>query len=374
MRRDVPMFELPWDRHKYIEIAVNGPLNFHIAPYCWRFGKPLLASILPFGLEMSFLSISFLSVLLAGILSWLIARDCGFSRPLALTGVLFFFSLQWAPKFFLFEFWLPDSTIFALIILSVWLLLRGNLITFVVVATLGVTVKESMLFVLPLAYTFRAREMLDWRAARQAVALALLPISMLIAIRLAIPAWNDDPQYVATLPERLWLVSDGSPRYDLVDALQRELRNRVERFDLEQARLYLTGTFGIAMTLLPLFAWRRNPMWLVRFSPFLVLVASQMLFGHDIERYLILAFPAALIMALNGLAALSERLRMPEISWTVIPLTLTALELVMTEEFFLPFRFQLAALAVSIVLIAALRQMLPYQHAPLGRNPKSVPS
>ncbi len=281
------MFDLPWDRHKYIEIAANGPLNFHIAPYCWRIGKPWMAALLPLDLEMSFLFISFACVVVSGVLSWLIAREAGFSR---------------APR------------------------------------------------------------LIDIPTARYTLRIAVLPLIMFVGIRLAIPAWNDDPDYIATLPERLWLVRNGSSEYDLPTAMREEARNRFERLDLGQVRIYIVGTFGLAATLLPFFAWRSNLSWLARFVPFLLMVAAQMLFGHDIERYLILAFAAVLIMALNGLVVVSERLHIPVLCWIVVPIVLTGFELALVNEFFLPFRFQVLALVVAIVLIAILRQFFSYQN------------
>jgi 4-amino-4-deoxy-L-arabinose transferase-like glycosyltransferase len=117
------------------------------------------------------------------------------------------------------------------------------------------------------------------------------------------------------------------------------------------------------MTLLPLCALRGNRRWIIRFLPFLVLVAAQMLFGHDTERYLILAFPAFLIFALNGLERLSERFRVPAWSWTLVPLILIAFELTLREPYFLPLRYHALALALALALIGATARLLPQQPA-----------
>jgi hypothetical protein len=364
---DAPMFELPWDRHKYIAMAAGNPFDFHIAPYCWRIGKPLLAKLLPFGLQNSFLVISFASVWLAGLLSWLLAREARFSRALSLTGVLFFFALQWGPKFFLFEFWLPDATIFVLLLLAVLTLLRGNVAAFIVVTMLGVTVKESMLFVLPLAYTFRATQLIDLPAARRAALLGLPAIAMLVALRLAIPAWNDDPAYIETLPEKLWLVRNGTSEAGLIESFRIEMPSRLARFGPDALSSYTVGTFGPAMTLLPLCALRRNRRWFILFLPYLALIAAQMLFGNDTERYLILAFPAVLLMALNGLAVLSERFEVPEILWPLAPLTLIAFELALLSPYFLQLRFHALALVLSLLAIGATQRVASNQARRLRR-------
>lgn len=351
---DHALFPLPWDRHKYIAMAAGNPFDFHIAPFCWRIGKPLLAKLLPFGLQNSFLLISFVSVWLAGIFSWQLARAFGCSRALALTGLLFFFTLQWGPKFFLFEFWLPDSTICMLVILAVLLLRRGQLAAFIVVTTLGVTVKESMLFVLPLAYTFTATRWIDWPAARRAALVGLPAVLTFIAIRLAIPAWNHDPAYIASLPERLWLVRNGTSEYGLVESFRQEVGNRVDRFGYADIKSYTVATFGPALTLLALLALHYNRAWLLRFLPFMALVAAQMLFGHDIERYLVLAFPAVLVLALSSAAGLSARFAIPELSWALVPGILMAFELVRVWPYFLPLREHVLALLLALGAIAVI--------------------
>jgi hypothetical protein len=117
------------------------------------------------------------------------------------------------------------------------------------------------------------------------------------------------------------------------------------------------------MTLLPWFALRANLLWFVRFLPFLVLVTAQMLYGHDTERYLILAFPAFLIFALNGLERLSARFRVPAWSWTLVPLVLIAFELTLREPYFLPLRYHALALALALALIGAITRLVPQQPA-----------
>jgi len=359
MSTNSTIFAYPWDHHKYIAMADGNPFGFHIAPYCWRVGNPLLAKLLPFGSQTSFLLLAYGFVALTGTLSWLLARQAGFSRTLALTGLLFFFSLQWGPKFLLFDFWLPDAAILALMTLAVLLLLRGNLVAFALITAAGVAVKESMLFVLPLVYTFNAARLIDRRAALRTLLAGLPALTTFVVIRTAIPAWNDDPAYIATLPEQLWLVRDGGAEYDLLDVLREEARNRLARFDHNEARAYLFGTFGLAMTILPFFALERNRLWFGRFLPFLLLIASQMLFGHDTERYLILSFPAWLIFALNGVSKLSARFRIDEWTWTLIPITLMLFELVMRNPFILPLRYHALALAIAICLAAAASHLRP---------------
>jgi hypothetical protein len=232
---------------------------------------------------------------------------------------------------------------------------------------LGVTVKESMLFVLPLAYTFRATQLIDLPAARRAALLGLPAIAMLVALRLAIPAWNDDPAYIETLPEKLWLVRNGTSEAGLIESFRIELPSRLARFGPDALSSYTVGTFGPAMTLLPLCALRRNRRWFILFLPYLALIAAQMLFGNDTERYLILAFPAVLLMALNGLAVLSERFEVPEILWPLAPLTLIAFELALLSPYFLQLRFHALALVLSLLAIGATQRVASNQARRLRR-------
>ena len=55
-----------WDRHLYRAMASETPLDFHLAPYCWRVLVPAVAGISPFGQQATFMATSFAAVAAAG--------------------------------------------------------------------------------------------------------------------------------------------------------------------------------------------------------------------------------------------------------------------------------------------------------------------
>jgi hypothetical protein len=344
-------FSEPWDHHKYLAMASGGIGDFHIAPFCWRIGKPLLAKALPFEYQTAFIVISVASVALIAILVYELARAYGHSASLAVAGMLLFMSLEWGPKFFLFDFWLPDSLAALLMTAAILAAARRSQFMFAALLVAGVMVKESMLFVAPLYYTLNARRVIDSRLGLRAAALALPAVATLIAIRLLIPAWNDDPDYIATLDIQLWNVQDGSPIYHYVDEFRAEGLPRFQRFDRRTVASYTFYSFGPALVLLPLLAVRKNLPLIVRFSPFLLLVATPMLFAQDTERFLVLAFPAVILMALNGMAAAAERLHVPEAWMLPIPIGLLGLQLSYDTRFFVPPLLQFVTMLLASLLV-----------------------
>jgi len=65
---------------------------------------------------------------------------------------------------------------------------------------------------------------------------------------------------------------------------------------LTKINTYTVGTFG-DVVLLPLFGLRRKAGLAFRFLPFLVEVYSQLLFAHNEERLLVIAFLALILQA-----------------------------------------------------------------------------
>jgi hypothetical protein len=218
-----------------------------------------------------------------------------------------------------------------------------------------------MLFVAPLYYTLNVRRVFDSRLLWRAAVLALPAVTTLIAIRLLIPAWNDDPDYIATLSIQLWNVQDGSPIYHYVDEFRAEGLPRFQSLDRQTVASYTFYSFGPALVLLPLLALRENLPLILRFSPFLLLVATPMLFAQDTERFLVLAFPAVILMALNGMAAAAERLQVPEAWMLPIPIGLLGLQWSYDTRLFVPPLLQFVTMLLAsllVVLSAALARAL----------------
>src|SRR5947209_13984306 len=74
------LFQQPWDWHKYLYMARHNPLDFHIAPFCWRFLNSLFARLLPFGVERNFLLLTLVELFLTGVLTYYALKRWGFPQ------------------------------------------------------------------------------------------------------------------------------------------------------------------------------------------------------------------------------------------------------------------------------------------------------
>lgn len=260
-----PCFALPWDHHKYLHMA-SAPLgSFHIAPYCWRLGVPLVASLLPLSLQANFLALAVACVALTGICLYYLARRIGYARRLALVAMFMFFSLRWGPGFVLADFWLPDSAGFLLTCAALWCLLAGRDGLFAVVLALGVMVKESVLFTLPLYYTLRCEHTVDLPLARRTLVVAAPALLVLVMVRLLVPALNANLAYVSGLPESLSLVQrlphQPNSMYSYGVLLREVGLPHLAAMTWKSPWFAARGSFGTVLTLLALCGALRSPSW-----------------------------------------------------------------------------------------------------------------
>ncbi|HVP13219.1 MAG TPA: hypothetical protein VMV94_18740, partial [Phycisphaerae bacterium] len=112
-----------------------------------------MAKVLPFKTQTNFLVITFASLWATGLGMYWLARALGKSRVLAMFAMLTFFSVGWATKYAVFDFWLPDPAALAITTLAMCCLLTRRPAAFAVLLVLGALVKESVLFVAPLWLT-----------------------------------------------------------------------------------------------------------------------------------------------------------------------------------------------------------------------------
>jgi len=345
-----PRFSHPGDWHKYVYMAETNPFDFHIAPYGWRVGAPALVKILPGSTSSGFRVLTFLSIWLNGVLIYLLARAFGFRHNLSLLGSALYFSIGWATKMMFYYFLLVDPFSLMFITAAVLTAKLRRPVLFMVVTALGVAVKESVIFVLPLYYTLNAVRWLDHRMLLRGILYALPAVAVYAGIRLMIPQLGDDPAYVATLPDNLRMIQPGlGTDYNLWSWGKENFARRLSELSGDRLHAMTIGAFGICTFLLPWFALRRNWPLLVRFSPFLLLVYSQLVFAADTARLVMIAFPTVIVMALTGAEHLAQRLQVPSGAIIPLPLIFYAFLLVKTDTMFAP-----AESLVVILYLAAL--------------------
>jgi len=287
----VPYSQLA-DSLTYIAMAER-PFAEHHAPYCYRILVPTLARILPLNLTASFFVLTFFFIGATGVLLYYLLRALGMSRFFAALGLMMFFGLNWGPRFAFFDFRLTDPALFFFATLAVLLLVRGQRGYAVLALSLGVLAKESVLFVLPYAYTLSTDRIVDTRELRRTILLSLVPVAVALTIRLAIPA-----------------------QYHPSDLLSTIGRNRVESGIPSLLRGGTVGTWGVGLLLVSLFSHAQGRTWFLRSLPFLALVYVQPFFAINVDRLLVLGFVAMIPLATMGWKRLVDRFHL--VPWMTV--------------------------------------------------------
>jgi hypothetical protein len=235
---------------------------------------------------------------------WALLARLGFRPELCTAGLLLYFSLGYATKWTVFDFWLTDPLAFLLATAAVLLALAGRDVAFAVCLAVGVLAKESVIYVAPLAYTLRAR--LTWDRGLSVLTLgATLPaIGALVAVHLGIPERNADPAYVAGLPRAIR--ENTIPHYTYGSVLHHTVARRLHHWPESVVRT--VSAFGLATPILAAIGLRspRARSFALRALPFLALVFVQLLFAYNTERLLVLGLVAAVPLAVWGLEQLLE--------------------------------------------------------------------
>jgi len=347
-----PQFALPWDHHKYIFMAQHGPFGFHVAPYCWRVLAPALVWAPPFGVRTGFEVLAFAVIWITGVAVWFLCERLGFRPALAAAGMLLYFSLGYATKWLLFDFWLTDPLAILLVVVAVLLARSGRGVAFAVCLVVGVLAKESVIFAAPLFYTLQARRPWDRRLALRAAAVTLPAAAALVALHLGIHEMNNDPAYLRTLPgpscrEAIRHYTYGAVLHDTV----------LRRFHhLGPTLVGAVGAFGLLVPLLALLGLRRPEArsFAVQALPFLVLDYVQLLFAYNTERLLVLGLAVVIPLAVWGLSELLELGAWP---WTVLALAgvFFAMQLVGTHQWEPIWPIQLGVILAFTPLLAPWR-------------------
>ncbi len=344
-----PYFAKAWDHHKYIEMATH-PFALHIAPFCWRILVPLLAWLLPFGLQRNFTILAFCALFLTAIVFYFVLRQWGFSHRVALMGILFFLALGWATRLNTFDFWQTDAAGFLFTVIALWGIFAGRDLVFLAALVVGVTARESVIFVAPLYYTFHARRVFDKRVLGRTLALVSLPVLVLVLIRIAIPPWNGNPAYMATLPETL-----REDPYNLVTLFRNIGLPRLQGVSYGMFIDDICVTFGVSLVFLPLFA-KKNRFLFVKFAPFLVLCLAPLLLAVNTNRLVVNAFPAVIILALEGILAIAEVTGTSPDLFLPLPLLLLVMLLVKPGWFVVPSLLEAFILLAYLAFVFQRRQ------------------
>jgi hypothetical protein len=319
------VFRMPGDDHTYLYMASQPVGSFHIAPWSWRILVPALVRWLPFGPQAGFELIALASVAITGLVVYLILRKWGFAISLSAIGMVLYFSMGYATKFNIKDFWLTDSTAFLFASAGILALQYRKRYAFAACLLLGVLAKESAIFIAPLYYTFEARKRWD-RAALARTLLAALPALAALAImRVTIPAWNSDHAYVASLPQAVRSDIVNLPTYNMLNVAHDAI---VGRSHFWLATLEWVGwSFGLLGIAAPVVGWYTLKPMLLRFWPLLLGDLSQLAFALNTPRLLVFGFVPVIIACLLGAREIETRLGVHRAWIALAAATAFALEL-----------------------------------------------
>lgn len=341
-----------WDRHLYREMARRGLFDFHIVPYCWRLLVPALAKLLPGSHQAGFATVTFASLAAAGPALYWLLRGVEASRAVALAVALLYYSLGWGPRFVASDFWVPDAVAMLFTVLAVGAIVRKQWVLAALMMAVGVLAKESVVFVAPLAYTWHARRLIDWPLARTALLVAAPAMLLLVAVRLGIPARNDDPDYLSSMPPEISRFPELYQSYAYPDRFHDiVVEDRWPHREWHDLDRYFLDPFGLPVLLLGLAGAALGPRRASRLLPFVVLVYAQLLFAADTQRLLVLSFVAVALLAPPVLSYLSRTFRLSDWSWAVVAATLFAASLRDANHFSAR---NLEQAAVTLVIVAVL--------------------
>lgn len=230
---------LTGDEPFYERMATHpgGPHNF---PYAYRIVVPWLVHVLPFSHVVSFTLLAWLAIAAAGAALYALIEEFDVDPRLAL-GLVVGFVLS--PTLLVV---LPrhgrsvDPASILVIVLGCLFIVRRQRVALAITILIGVGVRESSLFLIPLAYAVWAQRPLDRQALRDTVLCGILPVIAYLVLRTSIDAVGRqyEPGYSGPfLKERFDIVrsalSDGT--------LLRELR----RLAYTYGPLWLVAPFAL---------------------------------------------------------------------------------------------------------------------------------
>jgi len=331
MDHDDPNFPKEWDHQKYIQMAEGNPFGLHKAPFGWRVLNPILAKLLPFDLLTSFSVLCFIAICATAVMMYYLLMSLGYSSMLAIGGMFFFFSLGSAVGFNMYDFWLTDPLAFFFITFVLWSIVNQKDILFAFMLALGVAAKENVFFAAPLYYMFQAQKRFDIPKLMRWLYLVLPSIVILIALRVFIPQENE--------------------LYNIRNLFQTIGMDRIEHFSWDSLSSYTIGTFGLILSLIPFFSIKRNVDYLVRFLPFIALTYLSLLFAVNTGRVIVSAFPAVIVMGVEGMRNASTKFKIDEGLLLILPLGLVVCQMIYTERFTLPFIYEGNVIAIFLMSV-----------------------
>lgn len=269
---------LTGDEPFYERMAVHpgGPHNF---PYAYRIVVPWLVHVLPFSTVASFTLLALLATAAAGAAMYALLLEFEVRPRLALWLVIGFVL---SPTLLVV---LPrdgrsiDPASILVMVLGCLFIVRRQKLALAVTILIGAGVKETSLFLIPLAYAVWATRLLDREALREVALVSAAPIAAYLVLRASIDAVG-----TAYTPEYT-----GSFLHVRLDVIRQALSGvELRRLAYTYGPLWLVAPLALRSPGLP---FARRGLVLV------ALCAASVAFSFDVGRIMFLAAPVFYVAA-----------------------------------------------------------------------------
>jgi hypothetical protein len=295
--RSAPEYAAPMDHHKYVAMAQSAPGSFRIAPFCWRVGAPVVASLIaPDDVWMGFRAAAILGVMLAAIAIAMLVWDRSGSVSAVIGAIMSFHAMGWLVRFSMWDPATTDALAVGLLAMSLYAFSRHHMLSGAVLALAAVLTKESALIgvvAIPLLVD-RGR----WRETAVWFAPAVIG---LIVIRLAIPPGNADMAYVASLPVEQAVVQNGVSTYSLAYLFEAVTLPRLTRMGFGDVYAMILDSFGAVVVTgcVAVFMVQRRIGW--RLLLVIAVALAQTLVAVNIQRPILISAPIVVVVVWSAI-------------------------------------------------------------------------
>ncbi len=178
------------DEPFYVRMAAH-PGGPHSFPYAYRIAVPWLVSVLPSSEVVSFQMLALLGIAAGGAALYVLMRDFDISTGLAAALAVGFAVSPNLLVVLLRHGRSIDPASILVMVLGCLFIVRRRKLALAVTILIGVAVKETSLFLIPLAYAVWAERLVDRRALREVALIAAAPIAGYIVLHATISAVGD---------------------------------------------------------------------------------------------------------------------------------------------------------------------------------------
>ena len=297
-------YKQKYDHWYYIRMSkdITSIFKYEIeAPFCYRPLIPFIAWILPFDPQVTYYLISFISIYFTGILLYYTLR-LYFNRKLSVIGLLIFCSVDIIDDSF-YNIYMMDAPVFLFMMICFYAILTSNNKVYCVSLLIGVLIKETILFTIPVFLIhniyFEEDEPLQFEISKEYFKDFLKYIHYTV------------PGLLAFVIIRLIVRPLEGGKYDnyFIIILNQIKSNSEFLLNNPTHYLFLITMYGYLTWFFCIFNSRNDIIkWIKLYGIFIALVYLQLLIAYSIARILYAGFFPIIFLSISGLNRIIQNL------------------------------------------------------------------